>query len=185
MLSVHNCRIIEYCKNIKMVGKSLLSLVFFIAVCNVSCKFLLFPKEQLLGIPGQADLITVSSTEPTDSLFAKISKSLVKSGWLLSSSREGLQISAESKPMPYKMYIRPIIHVVADGVGSKAIFKGMWSRRPQRENYVDYVLFTDTNEIRRIKWGGYRTDDGAAFQNLMLLAKKTTGVSKFEFSKSK
>lgn len=158
--------------------------VILLTACFVSCKSLLYTKAELTGIPGQANIIMVKSSNSADSLFARIARSLVKSKWIINSSKEGGQIGAESKLMYYRMYVRPIIYVKSDSAGSVATFRGTWSRAAERQNYIDYVLFSETNTIRKIKWGGYRTDDGAAFQNLMFLAQKATGVNDLIYLRS-
>ena len=156
-------------------------LILLILCCSCS-KTLLLDKKDVTGIPGQSTAVIAEANMNSDSLFSTIAKSLAKSGWVVRSSREAMQISCDGKLSPGNIYIKPVIKVEEiKGGKSRAIFKGTWSLARMEQDKIDYVLASSLNTSKKIAWEGYKTKPGAAFQNLIILAKKVPN-SKLSYS---
>lgn len=147
---------------------SVLSLVA-LASCSQT---LLVDKKEVTGIPAGSNAVVAEYEMPADSAFASISRYLEKRKWIVRSSKEAMQISCDPKMVKGDIYIKPVIRIQAIGNNrSSASFSGTWSLRPMEQDKIDYIIASQVNKPQQITWQGYRTKSGAAYQNLLIMAK--------------
>jgi len=148
-------------------------ILFLIVMCScVKTPTLLTTREQnLKGIPFNSSQIIVDANIGADSLFSSISRSLVSRKWIISSSREGLQISCEGREMVGKVFVRPLVQIERISSNkSRAIYRGLWSMNKMQQEDINFFIGPYKEKDKAITWQGWNTKSGVAFEHLKNIA---------------
>lgn len=149
--------------------KRYLLLILLVSSCRTT---LILDKEDVKGIKYGSDKVIIHSKSSADTLFSQIARDLSSRMWIVKEARAASMISCDPRMVKGDIYLKPIIKISSSSKGSIATYSGFWSPRKMEQDQIDLIITKAPNNVTPIRWEGYKTVPGLAFQNLIMMAKR-------------